>query len=150
MIYIAHRGNVNGQHSEFENSPMYVADAIERGFDVEIDVWMKNDAWWLGHDNPTHAIDANFLLHDRVWCHAKDLDALQALLSIGAHCFWHQNDDVTLTSSGYMWTYPGIALTEKSICVMPERANYTHSELASAAGVCSDDIISIKNVMENL
>ena len=31
------------------------------------------------------------------------------------HCFRHQEDDVTLTSRGYMWTYPGKPLTEKQI-----------------------------------
>lgn len=33
------------------------------------------------------------------------------------NCFWHQEDDYALTSSGYIWTYPDKLLTDKSIIV---------------------------------
>jgi hypothetical protein len=34
--------------------------------------------------------------------------------------FWHQNDDFTLTSKNYIWTYPGQPYTASSVIVMPE------------------------------
>ena len=34
--------------------------------------------------------------------------------------FEHQEDDVTLTSEGYIWTYPNKQLTDNSIAVLPE------------------------------
>jgi len=52
--------------------------------------------------------------------------------------FFHQNDNVTLTSKGYMWTYPTQKLTEKSICVMPELQTI---DVKKSAGICSDFIL---------
>ena len=39
-IWIAHRGNTRGPNPEKENQPEYILQAINEGFDVEIDVWM--------------------------------------------------------------------------------------------------------------
>ena len=39
-IWIAHRGNTRGPKPEKENQPEYILQAIQEGFDVEIDVWM--------------------------------------------------------------------------------------------------------------
>jgi hypothetical protein len=119
MILISHRGNTKGLNPRLENGQGYCEETIDRGFDVEIDVWYT-DSWWTGHDRPVHRVDPDFLKRKEVWCHAKNIEALKRLLDLGAHCFFHQNDNVTLTSEGYIWTYPTQPLTEKSICVMPE------------------------------
>ena len=43
MFFISHRGNLEGPiHSE-ENKIDYINDAINQNFDVEIDVWFKNN-----------------------------------------------------------------------------------------------------------
>ena len=107
---------------------------------MEIDVWYKDKKWYLGHDEPQYEVERTFFYNRFLWCHAKNIDALKELSSLGIHCFWHQEDDVTLTSMGYLWTYPGKPLTLKSICVMPERASYSKEEITRAAGVCSDNI----------
>ena len=77
------------------------------------------------------------MVREGLWCHAKNIAALEELTSLGAHVFWHQEDDVTLTSRGFLWTYPGKDLTSKSICVMPEKAKYKTIE---CAGICTDYI----------
>ena len=59
---------------------------------------------------------------------------LHHLLELNIHCFWHQEDDVTLTSRGYMWTYPGKKLFYNSICVMPQKPLLEKNYL----GICSD------------
>ena len=41
MIYISHRGNLDGKSEKDENNPEYVMNAVKKGFDVEIDVWFK-------------------------------------------------------------------------------------------------------------
>ncbi len=138
MIYISHRGNLNGVNSHLENSPNYIHEAIERGFDVEIDVWKIDEKWFLGHDVPEYEISKDFLLNESLWCHAKNLQALKGLLEIGVKCFWHQNDKFTLTSNNFIWTFPGFELTTNSICVMPERFSEESTDLSSCAGVCSD------------
>ena len=135
MILIAHRGNLNGKSNK-ENKPGYIHKALWQGFDVEIDVWYVDGEFWLGHDIPHYKIEENFLENPRLWCHAKSIDTLYKMTSNSLiHCFWHQEDDVTLTSRGYLWTYPGKQLTKKSICVLPEKRFE-----AEMAGVCSDYI----------
>jgi len=135
MILISHRGNLNGK-SNMENRPGYIHKALGQDFDVEIDVWYIEDEFWLGHDIPQYKIEENFLENPRLWCHAKSIDTLYKMTSNSLiHCFWHQEDDVTLTSRGYLWTYPGKQLTKKSICVLPEKRFE-----AEMAGVCSDYI----------
>ena len=63
------------------------------------------------------------------------------MLDKNIHCFWHQEDDFTLTSRGFIWTYPGKELTLKSICVLPES---TDNEIGECFGICSDVIKKYK------
>ena len=142
MLKISHRGNLNGKKPELENSPKYIFEAINNGYDVEVDIWYNNK-WYLGHDEPTYEIDLMNLnsLFNRIWFHCKNLQALQELSKISnINYFWHQNDSFTLTSNKYIWTYPGEKLTEFSICVLPELSNYSKLELKNCAGICSDFI----------
>ena len=120
MKLISHRGNLNGKIPKEENSPKYILNALKEGFDVEIDVWYKDDNFFLGHDGPEYEVETKFLENKKLWCHAKNLDALFNLSKTNSIYFWHQEDDYTLTSNGYIWTYPGKILTPKSICVLPE------------------------------
>jgi len=136
MILISHRGNINGKSNE-ENHPDHIDIALTQGFDVEIDVWKVNEVeWYLGHDEPQYRIDSDFLQNDKLWCHAKNIDALYGMMESGVHCFWHQKDDVTLTSNGFLWTYPGKDLTKSSIAVLPES-----KPNLEVAGICSDFVV---------
>jgi len=134
VILISHRGNIDGRNPIYENSDKYCQTAIDKGFNVEIDVWYT-DTWWTGHDRPGYRVSVDFLKKKEVWCHAKNIEALNRLLDLGAHCFFHQNDNVTLTSKGYLWTNPTHQLTEKSICVLPELQSIS---IDGCAGICSD------------
>jgi hypothetical protein len=143
MIYISHRGNLNGRNIERENDPIYITKAIQGGFNVEIDVWYKNNDFYLGHDMPLYRIpNLDFLKNDKLWCHAKNIDALNEMLKEDIHCFWHQEDDVTLTSKGYMWTYPGKKLKSKSIVVDPENyiEKWWNHKFEKISGICSNYI----------
>ena len=42
MKLISHRGNLNGRIPERENHPDYIDEAIEAGYDVEIDIWLND------------------------------------------------------------------------------------------------------------
>lgn len=143
MILISHRGNLNGKKAEEENSPKYIKTALDEGFNVEIDVWYINNTFYLGHDKPEYLVKTEFLEDKRLWCHAKNLDALLNLSKINSIFFWHQEDDYTLTSNGFIWTYPGKKLSKNSICVLPEVNNINFS---NCYGVCSDYIIRYKNL----
>lgn len=118
MIKIAHRGNVDGP-SILENSPGFILEAITKGFDVEVDVRFIENRWYLGHDRPTYPVGDTFIdqINDKSWFHCKNLEALERLDNKKHKYFWHQNDDFTLTSNGYIWTYPRKNVTPRSIIV---------------------------------
>ena len=141
MILISHRGNISGIEHDNENNPNYINAAINEGFEVEIDVQFENGEFFLGHDFSQYKINKEFLLNDKIWCHAKTMNALEALDKIKAHYFWHQEDDYTITSKGYIWTYPGKELFTQSICVLPEKGNYKEF---NCLGICSDLIQDYK------
>jgi len=141
MILISHRGNLNGINSDKENSPSYLLSALNKGFNVEVDVRFENNKFYLGHDFSQFEINVDFLQNKSIWCHAKTHEALYALHNINAHYFWHQEDDYTITSRGYIWTYPSKKLLPNSICVLPEKANY---KSFNCLGICSDFIEKYK------
>lgn len=142
MILISHRGNTDGKNLELENSIEYIEKAIKKGFDVEVDIWLKDGKLYLGHDCPVYetSLDWIFLYKSKLWLHCKNIDALQFLKKNKSdlNYFWHQNDDVTITSLGYFWTFPGKKLTDNSICVLPEIIKTENMHLS--AGICSDYI----------
>ena len=144
MKLISHRGNITGRNTELENKPEYIDAAIELGYDVEVDVWYKDEDFWLGHDEPKYKISLEYLSKPGLWCHAKNSDALYQM-SINAdkimHYFWHQEDDYTITSQGYLWTYPGKKPYPNSICI-GDPALYSKQ---SIYGICSDEIGEFRN-----
>ena len=137
MYLISHRGNLSGIEKNNENNPDYINQAISRGYDVEVDVRYESSQFFLGHDFNQFKVNEEFLLNNKLWCHAKTNEALIALDRIKAHYFWHQEDDYTITSKGFFWTYPGKKLLQKSICVLPEKSNY---DKIDCLGICSDFI----------
>lgn len=61
-IFISHRGNLTRKFPERENSPDYIVEAFEAGYDVEVDVRAvrdKDNRWqlWLGHNSPQYEFD---------------------------------------------------------------------------------------------
>lgn len=135
MILISHRGNTNGIRKD-ENSPYRIIDVLNNGYHCEIDVWYESNKFWLGHDKPTYSIDLNFLCNSKLWCHAKNIEALDIMTDNNIHCFWHENDKYTLTNKGYIWSYPGVKITNK--CVIIDL--YKPSIQYDCYGICSDFI----------
>jgi hypothetical protein len=144
MVLISHRGNLNGKNIERENQPEYIDEAINAGFDVEIDVWMKEGVLLLGHDKPQYGINQQWLnsRYERLWIHCKNVEAMEWFNSIGSfNYFWHQEDTVTLTSMGVLWAYPGKQPIKGSVAVLPEIYN---DKLDNCIGICSDYIAKYK------
>ena len=138
-----------GPEIEKENSPKFIQKALDTGFHVEVDVWYINNSFFLGHDAPTYSIHPSFLKNDNLWCHAKNIDALKQMIDAKVHCFWHQADDVTLTSLGYLWTYPGKKLTKNSVCVLPEKiSNLDSIKNIAVKGICTDYPQRYKNDLQ--
>ena len=150
MILIAHRGLYQGPNKNTENSPEQIVNALEQGYHVEVDVWYKDKKLYLGHDGPTYKINDKFFSERKLWIHCKNVDALYYFsthISLSANFFWHENDQYTLTSKKYIWTYPGKDLTDNSIMVMPEHVDNTleNTKNVKCYGICSDYVERIKS-----
>ena len=147
MKLIAHRGNIDGPNPLQENRPEYIEAAIAEGYDVEIDIRYDtfDKTLYLGHDEPQYPTSLFWLrkyIH-HLWVHCKNIEALYEIAhgTSGFNYFWHQEDDFTLTSKNYIWTYPGKSYTPKSIIVMPEmnhKIKFEDLKALSCFGICSD------------
>jgi hypothetical protein len=148
MKLIAHRGLFNGPDVNLENRPEQICSALAKGYDCEIDLWVIDSKFFLGHDFPDYEIKENFLSQHGLWIHAKNLPALRYLSETNLAYFWHQNDDCVITSNGYIWTYPEKELTDRSIRLMPEWKNpeLIGVENTQCYAICSDYVERIKEI----
>ena len=141
MILISHRGNISGPCKSCENKPMYIDLAIEKGYDVEVDIWVIEGAFYLGHDEPQYGVTLDWLYErkDKLWIHCKNIKAIEIFNFLPEiyNYFWHQEDTVTLTSKNFIWAYPGKQPINRSIAVMPELLN---DNTDVCLGICSDNI----------
>ena len=145
MVLISHRGNLTGPNPQRENSQEYIQEALNEGFDIEIDVWVIDNKIYLGHDEPQYNVEEIWLqlYKKHLWIHCKNIEAITYFsnkLKIFNY-FWHQEDTLTLTSKRYIWAYPGKQPIKNSIAVMPEIYN---DNTSICLGVCSDYIKNYK------
>ena len=136
---ISHRGNFIGPEPSQENKPSTILNAIDNGFDCEIDIWFINEELFLGHDEPSYKTSLSFLseIEEFIWIHCKNFEALEYFnLTNKFNYFWHEEDRFTITSSGYIWTYPGNIVGENSVIVNNDNKISEYN----CYGVCSDYI----------
>jgi hypothetical protein len=146
MKLISHRGNISGPNPERENQPEYIFEALQAGYDIEIDVWFVDNKFMLGHDEPQYEFPFELLdkNYPKLWIHCKNMEALSTLNMLDQNgdkinYFMHENDLGVLTSKGYIWS---TALFDRGILVMPEIFNKEPNE--KTLGVCSDYIEKYK------
>lgn len=134
---------MQGRSPENENRPEYIIAAAEAGFDVECDVWCNRGQFSLGHDGPLYPVNAEFLLRYNLWCHAKNIDAVEQFSQClrQVHWFWHETDHFTLTSRGYVWVYPGKYAPRGSILVVSTEMVIDYEGLG---GVCTDHALRVR------
>jgi len=148
MILISHRGNINGKNTQKENHPSYIDEAIEAGYDVEIDIWYLEGRLFLGHDSGDYLVDIHWLENrsNKLWIHCKNMDALSYFneyewkKSIQFNYFSHDVDMGVLTSHSYIWS---TNLYDRGILVLPEVFNKEPFE--GTIGICSDVIENYKD-----
>lgn len=155
MIFIAHRGNLNGSIPDLENSPEHLMNAVNQGYDIELDIWYENNKFFLGHDFPKYEIKSPETMFppSNTWYHCKNVEILSWFSDMRRYLpnlkyFWHQNDFYTVVSNtSYIWTFPSCKLVKNSIAVMPERKYLDLTKLFKrdfCSGICSDKISTIK------
>ncbi len=140
MIIISHRGNLTGPKPDQENNPEYIDSAIERGFDVEVDVWWENGVW-LGHDGPEHKVSQDWLKSraTRLWVHCKNLDAAYHLAK-DFRCFCSNVDPYCYMSQGHIWVND-VAIRPPENCVVPllkMQDIESYKFKSSAFAICTD------------
>jgi hypothetical protein len=135
MKIISHRGNLYGPDHITENTPDSILEAIKLGFDVEVDVWLYNNKFFLGHDEPQYETDILFLKNKNIWCHTKNKEAFEELCNSDCHYFWHDSDKFTITSKGIHWCYPN-NYSKHGITVLKDR--YTDINNIKCLGICTD------------
>jgi hypothetical protein len=142
MILISHRGNIDGKILEKENHPNYIDATLGSGYDVEVDVWYIDGKIMLGHDNPQYEVNLRWFTDriNKLWIHCKNMESLIYFRDCGydINYFWHQTDDVIITSKDFLWAHPGKQPINNSIAVLPELFD---DDIKECIGVCSDFII---------
>jgi hypothetical protein len=144
MIFISHRGNINGRVPNQENKPRRIISVLNKGYDVEIDVWFNGINFFLGHDFPQYNIPQTFLSMKGLWCHAKDLQTLSELMRLKLNTFYHNTDAATLTSKGIIWIYPGKEIKCCHPCICLPQDKNMKIEYRNVFGLCSDYISFFK------
>jgi hypothetical protein len=148
MIFISHRGNTTEKFESWENEPTYIDQAIKNGYDVEVDVWVKSECYgsqlYLGHDKPQYGVNLSWYEDRRnnLWIHCKNHQAVDYFSNTKFNWFWHDKDDMTLTSNGYIWVYPGKQPINNSVAVLPELHT---DDVSKCVGICSDIIEEYRN-----
>ena len=145
---ISHRGNIDGENPDRENSISYIEEAISAGYDVEVDLWVEEDEFYFGHDFPQHIVHIDWLLKnkDYLWIHCKNLEALESMSHFDGefNYFWHNTDRYTLTSKGIGWVLVGQIPYSNSIIVLPEKLGYydkcdeKYDRILKTKGICTD------------
>lgn len=134
-LFISHRGNINGKLPE-ENSPELINHVLDLGYYIETDLWYIKNELFLGHDDPQYLINSEFLSKKGIIYHAKNIEALEFSMNKNIHVFWHEDDEYTLTSNGYIWAYPGkpVSNRHKTIIVDNNKPTFKYD----CIGICSD------------
>ena len=152
MIFIAHRGNTKGP-SMFENEPYYLTKAIGEGYMPEADIWCVKGDLWLGHDWPDHRVTPEWMQDYAQYCifHCKNWEAILAMQQAKQHYFWHQGDEYTLTSEGFVWVYPGRPSphTKDFIECEPSLTEFPETWVNNY-GICSDYVHILRQKKEAL
>jgi hypothetical protein len=148
MKLISHRGNVIGPLESHENEPTYIDLAIKKGFDVEVDVWLKDNILWLGHDKPDYGMNYLWFKErkDNLWIHTKNFEALNYFIDLEwARVFYHELEKHTIiNNSGLIWSHDLTEANTKSIIPLLSEDDVDNWERKNVYGVCSDYVEKFK------
>jgi len=151
--YISNRGNLKGCNKFKENTPEYIQNAINLGYDCVVDVSVLEGILYFNQtNNHLYIIDWQFIINNRkyLWLRCKNRETLNYLvgfsylrLILNNIVFTYNKEKLKICE--YIWS-PKYEINEyliDTIIVMPEMNKWkTHSE---ALGVCSDYIEYIRD-----
>ena len=154
MMIISHRANLDGPNLFSENRPEAIDHCISLDIPVEVDLRWHSNQFYLGHDEPQYPVEVKYLLENKdwLWIHCKEREAFHEALKIKRfNCFWHQQDDYTMTSFGYTWAYPGsLPVGPMCIGVMPElKWSLEESLKKGFFGLCTDNVVQLQEIINS-
>lgn len=155
MINIAHRGLFKGPNKKKENSLSQIESAIKNGYEVEIDLRLIEDRLYLGHDEIQEVVETKWLndYKNKLWIHCKNIYAVDFLfdLNLDFNYFFHNNDDLTITSKKNLWVYPKKPYTKNSIivCKSKDEIDDVLSSTIKPLGICSDYSFYVHELTNN-
>jgi hypothetical protein len=153
---ISHRGCLEGPDSINENRPHQIDKALSLKFDVELDLWMVKDNFFLGHCQPQYQIKLDWLLKrsNYLWVHCKNIKAIDWLSKqkVNLNYFFHQCDHLALTSKNVLWVYPSMEFTSNSVIVASNKKDLENSLNSNTKpfGICTDYPISFNIYKQKL
>jgi len=151
---ISHRGYTDGCNKELENNPDHLESCSEKypWMFFEIDVWKIGNNFYLGHDEPIYKVYLDFICNKKFYLHAKNLNAFEFLYqkknsNLFRDMFYHDRDDVTITSLGRIWC-------NKKIWIKNSLLNQVSEETINLydfnyIGICTDFPLKIKRYMDS-
>jgi hypothetical protein len=146
MILIAHRGNFDGPNPNQENKLTYLEQAINNGYEVEVDVRMYKNKIYTGHDEPLDLLNSRWLkrFHNKLWIHCKDVQTLKYFGNSNQYnYFWHENDMFTITSNGFILSHVDNNINELSGKFV--KINFNNKKInGNFIGILSDHLIKYK------
>lgn len=166
MKIISHRGNLYGPNREMENTIDAISSALDKGFDIEIDVWYLAGKFWLGHDQPDRSFQIDLLdawsKKGEIYVHCKNIWAAQFFLEDYGYKFrpvfpfMHDKDPAVFLHNEIIWVHPNAVysvdetLSKKCIVVMPELKTIKYQvnldlSLENWYGVCTDYPVDVRN-----
>jgi len=164
MRIISHRGNLTGPDLSRENTELALLEALDKGFDIEFDLWYLGDRFWLGHDSPEKSFSVDTLVrwssrysNQKLYVHCKNINALEKMTYFvisNMIPFFHDVDQCILLRDNTIWVHPNAIdnchSKENSIAVFSncKSAGYHVSydiNFDGFYGICTDYPIDVRN-----
>lgn len=147
MKLISHRGNINSIKPELENRILYIQEAIDLEYDVEIDIRLIDKKLFLGHDTPDDEVSLQWLLDrkNNLWIHTKNFEALSYLIDCDLKVFYHQKEQhAIINNCNIIWSHNIDDANEKSIIPLLSINDIIKFNKKNVYGICSDYVGTIK------
>lgn len=140
MLFISHRGNLDGLNPKRENTKSYIQEAIDKGFHVEIDIRTKDGLLFLGHDSPDYEIDLGWLCErsSSLWVHCKDFDSLSMLVDKDLRIFFHEKENYSIINNKLIWAHDLSNIDSKCIIPLLTEDQVMSWDPKPVFGICSD------------
>lgn len=142
MILISMRGNISGVEERTQNKPYQVNEVLKTGMHCWVDVWWKDDIFYLGTDEPTYPVKQSFISMYSVWANAMDFVTLLKLTECKSpHNFFYRGEPI-LSNTGHIITECIIDGYESSTILISDDSIYSTVGLY---GIVSNNILEFAN-----